>query len=799
MSDTENTTAERDAERPSFEALLPLIGAGYELIPLHTPNDLDAKGRPIGKAPFKGWRKDRPLTADEARQHMAEGGNVGVRLRPTDLVVDVDPRNFSEGDAPLDRLQADLGIDLSGHPTVVTGSGGLHIYMALPEPLPVRDTLDDYQGVEFKALGRQVVAPGSVHPDSGRLYEIDPLAEGFGSVPQAPGALLGAIRRPDAATATETGEMSPEQVGELLEGLDPVKFRDHSAWLDVMMGAHHASAGEARDEFVAWSTSDPQYASDAWLIGRRWDSLHADRRGGVTVKTIYKRLIEAGRGDLVNRATVLSDFPDGDQPDQPSGAIDPVKARRQANAAKARKAKIEKGELRKLKAAESREQFAQWLNGRFAYDRSTGRRVDMRTGEAMDDSVFENEHGPGWARSGGKGSLVNAIKTGKAGIDLPSVMMAASFPGKPRRVPIDMGTHEDEALNVWYDTTIEAVEGDATWFRSEVERLFPGDERQQHVLLDYWAARCIDPGRKVRWQLVIESAQGVGKGQMKTGFTTLFGFRNCGTFGVTQMLDKFNGWMVSSANMFGEEIGFGTWKEAKGAYENMKAPLTDDFIAVRPMQRESLVRVPNGTNYVVHRNPGRKFYCPDDDRRICYLRPNPEELDERGAHNQALARHYASATDMAAVRWWLMNVWVKGRIEFEDDMERIAGVGLVRFDDHPPMTDAKRALIRECLRADSQDALDFGELERAMENAAGMDLFSADDVVRLVREQRLDRFDATDEQLLLAVRKWLNGLGFRKHRRNTNGQGLTLYSPSDDARWSAMGAAERERAYLGRS
>ena len=95
------------------------------------------------------------------------------------------------------------------------------------------------------------------------------------------------------------------------------------------------------------------------------------------------------------------------------------------------------------------------------------------------------------------------------------------------------------------------------------------------------------------------------------------------------------------------------------------------------------------------------------------------------------------------------------------------------------MTDAKRALIRECLRADSQDALDFGELEKTMGCAAGMDLFSADDVVRLVREQRLDRFDATDEQLLLAVRKWLTGAGFRKHKRNTNGQGLTLYSPGE--------------------
>jgi hypothetical protein len=792
-------TPEASPKQPAFKALMPLVGLGFELIPLRAPGDLDAKGRKIGKVPFKGWRKARPLNAEEARQHMAEGGNVGVRMRPTDLVVDVDPRNFAEGDQPLTRLQADLGIDLSAFPTVVTGSGGLHIYMAMPQPMPVRDTLDAYQGVEFKALGRQVVAPGSVHPDAGRLYEIDPLAGDFGSVPLAPPTLLDAVRRPAAAAAGEAGELDCEQVAELLDGLDVTKFREQGKWLELMMATHHASAGEAREEFTQWSIGDPQYATDGFRIGRRWDSLHAERSGGVTVRTLYKRLAEAGRSDLVNRATVLSDFPAGDDAQPPVGAIDPVKAKRQANAAKARKAKIEKGELRKLRAAESREEFARWLNGRFAYDRSTGRRVDMMTGEAMDDTVFENEYGPGWARSGGKGSLLNAIKTGMAGIELPSVMMAASFPGKPRLVPIDMGTHTDEALNVWFDTTIEPVEGDASWFVREVERLFPGDERQQHILLDYWAARCFDPGRKVRWQLVIESAQGVGKGQMKTGFTTLFGWRNCGTFGVTQMLDKFNGWMVFSANLFGEEIGFGTWKEAKDAYENLKAPLTDDFIAVRPMQRESLVRVPNGTNYVVHRNPGRKFYCPDDDRRICYLQPSPEELDERGAHNQALARHYASAEDMAAVRWWLVNVWAVGRVEFEDDMERIAGVGLVRFDDHPPMTEAKRALIRECLRADSQDALDFAALEKAVAGASEMELFSADDVVRLSREQRLDRYDATDEQLLLAVRKWLNASGFRKHKRNTNGQGLTLYSPGTDVQWSSMGAAERERAYLGRA
>ena len=441
------------------------------------------------------------------------------------------------------------------------------------------------------------------------------------------------------------------------------------------------------------------------------------------------------------------------------------------------------------------EAYADWVNRTFAYDRSNGKRVNVDTGETYEDQVFENEFGPGWARSGGKGSLINAIKTGKAGLDLQSVMMAAAFPGKERMVPIDMGTHTDRALNTWYDTTLAPVGGDHAWFKEEIERLFP-DKLQQSIVLDYWAARCLDPGRKIRWQLVIESAQGVGKGQMKAGLTTLLGWRNVGNFGVTQMLDRFNAWMVSSANLFGEEIGFGTWKEAKEAYENMKAPIADDHIAVRPMQRESMVRVPNGTNYIVHRNPGRKYYCPEDDRRICYLQPDPEDMDDKGAHFQRLSKHYASKEDMAAVRHWLMNDWAAGRVVMEEEGDRIAGVGSVMFDNDPPMTPAKRQLMRECLKADKEELIDFEDLEGVL---AGLDLFSADDVVKLVRESGFDRFDATDDQLLAAIRKWLNAAGFQKHKRNTNGDGITLYSPESDAKWSAMGPAARERAYLERS
>lgn len=663
-------------------------------------------------------------------------------------------------------------------------------------------TADGYPGVELKSIGRQVVAPGSIHPQTGRPYEVeidlDPLDEDLG-IPIAPKALIEKGLKPARSTiAAVPGKKSPEWLEATLEHLDPTIYRgDHERWLNLMMACHSATGGSAGDEFVLWSISDPVYAEQAERIAKRWDGLDAVTKGGVTERSLFKHLTDAGVMHLINAdlEEALDEFDEIDPLDQPHMpfAIDETKAKRQANAKKAREAKTKIAALRKIKQAESTEAFAKWINEKFVYDRSNGNRVDVDTGEHYDDQVFEVEFGPGWARSGGKGSVVAAIKTGKAGLDLQSVMMAAAFPGKERMVPIDMGTHTDMALNTWYDITLEPVEGDYSWFKEEVERLFPGDNQQQSIMLDYWAARSLDPGRKIRWELVIESSQGVGKGLMKAGFTTLLGWRNVGNFGVTQMLDKFNAWMVLSANLFGEEIGFGTWKEAKEAYENMKAPIADDHIAVRPMQKESMVRVPNGSNYIVHRNPGRKFYCPEDDRRVCYLKPHPDDLDEKGPHFQRLAKHYASKEDMAAVRSWLMNDWAKDRIVMEEDGKRIAGVGLVRFDDDPPMTNAKRQLMRECLKADNEDALDFSDLERVLE---GLDLFSADDVVRHVRDNHLDRFDVSNDQLLAAIRKWLNADGFIKHKRNTNGQGVTLYSPMGDSKWSAMGPAARENAYL---
>src|SRR5690606_8498460 len=115
--------------------------------------------------------------------------------------------------------------------------------------------LDAYPGVEFKAHGRQVVAPGSIHPETGRPYASrvpDPLDERA----DAPEGLLDLIRRPVGASDAEPGILAPDDLAELLALLDPTEFASNDLWFPVMAASHHATAGDGLEEFLAWSAGD---------------------------------------------------------------------------------------------------------------------------------------------------------------------------------------------------------------------------------------------------------------------------------------------------------------------------------------------------------------------------------------------------------------------------------------------------------------------------------------------------------------------------------------------------------------
>jgi predicted P-loop ATPase len=300
------------ATDPKRAALTPLIDAGFDLIPLNG----------VSKEPKnKDWTNRKYNPSRVAERAQKEGCNVGVRLRSDQLVIDVDPRNG--GDQGFEDLCFDLGLDASAWPRVITGSGGSHYYMAKNATVAVRNGIAQYPGVEFKSRGRQVVAPGSIHPDTGKPYVHDADSPDFANAPLVPDELIERIAKPERAEAQGGGERTAEEVGKMLDHLDPENFRDQDKWLSLAMACHHASGGEAREEFLEWSARDPEYADARERNEVRWDSFDAATKTGVTVGTLYKFLVEAGREDAIPRTPPEEDFDDEKFEFEPPQTVEP--------------------------------------------------------------------------------------------------------------------------------------------------------------------------------------------------------------------------------------------------------------------------------------------------------------------------------------------------------------------------------------------------------------------------------------------------------------------------------------------
>lgn len=278
--------------------------AGYRLFPLR------------GKVPRDDGWQDIEYPFAHIGAHMRRGGNAGVALQGDDIVLDVDPRNFVDGDNPFERLCRDLGTDFSDYPSVLSGRGeGHHIYMKKPRAMRVRSKLADYPGLDFLGAGRYVVAPGSLHPKTGQPYEADLLGPSIDEVDQAPGKLLELLARTDAVAATssagEFGIITDEQLAEMLEVLDPVDYGKgkHDEWFRLACACYDATAGDGLEVFLDWCAGDAVYADEHHQesVRSRWSTMAWERPGDTTYRTLFKAVSAAGRPGLVAVADAIDE------------------------------------------------------------------------------------------------------------------------------------------------------------------------------------------------------------------------------------------------------------------------------------------------------------------------------------------------------------------------------------------------------------------------------------------------------------------------------------------------------------
>jgi Bifunctional DNA primase/polymerase, N-terminal len=144
-----------------------------------------------GKRPMSaGWQHGQTSHQREKLLREHPSANVGVLTGDGLAVIDEDPRRA--GDKARVELEAQYG-SLPDTYRVLTGGGGVHYYL---RALISLRSFELAPGLEVKGDGSQVVAPPSVHPDTGRLYVPDPSGPPFGMFAELPSWI--ALGPPDA-------------------------------------------------------------------------------------------------------------------------------------------------------------------------------------------------------------------------------------------------------------------------------------------------------------------------------------------------------------------------------------------------------------------------------------------------------------------------------------------------------------------------------------------------------------------------------------------------------------------------
>ncbi len=599
--------------KTDVDGLKQYLDTGWQLIPLHSYDYFDqhkGKKRQRGKSPLHvNWTK-RPYSSADQIKHMAAGNNVGVRLRAADLVIDVDPRNFADGDDPFRRLCDDCGLDPDLYPTVETGSGGLHVYMTKPDDVSVRDSLPDYEGVEFKTLGRQVVSAGSLHPDTHRTYEWDFLRPDLRDAPAAPDLLVNLVRRPKAALATGGGEHTQEELATMLEVLDPEDFSDHDTWFTLMQACHHATAGDGRSEFIEWSTRDPKYADDGGIIGRRWDSLHAgnDGEARVTHRTLHKLLIDAGHEDAVPRRPAEDDFEAVGPDDAPEDGIEEHE----------RKGPMER------------------MNGKYCAVMEGSQFRIFWEEEDPDTAVYRVDHEgrrvlaqpprKRWVKAkvhDFRNMLANEkVQRGEKAVPKADAWLEWGGRRSARGVVFDPEREHEGHLNLWTGWGVEPRKDAGSWARLEEllhEVLSDGDDAVHEYCLN-WAAHMVQhPGSPAEVAICFQGEKGVGKGTFGRALTGLAGKHGMQITSSDQLTGRFNDHLRDMVLLFADEA---LKPYDKDGESRLKGLITEHRLAFEGKGRD-VITAPNRLHIVMASNSD--WFIPaglDGERRFMMQRAN---------------------------------------------------------------------------------------------------------------------------------------------------------------------------------
>lgn len=211
----------------------------------------------------------------------------------------------------------------------------------------------------------------------------------------------------------------------------------------------------------------------------------------------------------------------------------------------------------------------------------------------------------------------------------------------------------------------------------------------QEIVLDFLAYQVQNVGKKMKWALVIQGTEGIGKSFIGAVMKKLLGENNVGTPSNENMREQFNLWARACALCIVEEfMTFGRQE----LMNKLKPMITDNQIMIRTMRVDSFP-VPNRFNIMGFTNYRNALKLDKYDRRYCVI-----HSDMKPQGKVYYEKLFAMLND---------DVQVGGLLNFlmERDLSKFAPHA------HAPMTDAKIQAIEASYTQEEGTVRDFIEDE----------------------------------------------------------------------------------------
>ena len=587
------------------------------------------------------------------------------------MIIDVDVKNGKNGLKSLKKLESDLMMDLI--PTVKTGSGGLHIYVTITQPIRIQQKeYPDIDFISYKANDR-LCTPYAVAGDQTIMYhdkeyhytlihdkiiinEIDDIHE-FLEID-----IVKLEAEDDNIIAIDDlyEKKTPEEIKQLLKWLDA---SDYLEWMANASSIKRelGNTKEAFEIFNTWSQSADNYDNrDACL--KKWKEVGEYNGQPRTMATLYMNAIANKTNNLITKINQCEDIEEIDKlvsndewtqyPKFSSKVIqNEITKSYQAQVQRLgtstnyqecqRKTKILYGKDSVdadliCEIIDEEDEFFDFVRvasfTRCPYFQiSNGARHDLEgIGMMLDKPLTKISQ---------KLGLKKAMTVQQA-FKKRLIQYAVNHeynPSTNNRLFID----EDgkQVLNLFDPETVPlsteiTSEGKKLIqkFKNHLSILMSNDEAE--ILLDWMAYAAQNPGKKILWVPLIQSVEGVGKSLIGNLLINhVFGKANAGVVDSVIIADKNNSWSSSKMLRILEEIKL----SGHNRYEvlNQLKPLITNPTITRVEKFEVSSEVRNTCNFIAFTN--FKDALPIDE------------------HHR---------------RWWL----VFSPIESLNDLERVVGI-----------------------------------------------------------------------------------------------------------------------------